>query len=157
VDGGGRSRGWGHVVPIQPAAIGHGQVNVTNIAGFSAGTYSLFICTGGLTLGNRFLASARGGFNYNFDTHTPGTVKLLVSLPAPPSFGNISLNGTNLIFSGSNGTPFVNYYGLAATKLTTPLKNWLRIATNQFDANCGFSFTNGVDAGTPQNFHRLQQ
>ena len=134
-----------------------GQLTITNSGGFGAGSYTLFTCAGTLSFGNLAVASAPAGYNYSFDTSTPGQVKLVVSLPAPPSFGSISLSGTNLIFSGSNGTPFVNYYMLAATNLTTPATNWIRIATNQFDANGGFSFTNGMDTRALQNYYRLQQ
>ncbi len=133
-----------------------GQLQITNAVGFGPGSYPLFTCSGALDLGNLVLAAAPAGYNYSFDTSSPVMVKLVVSLPAPPNFGNINLTGTHLVFSGSNGAPFMNYYVLGATNLMTPLTNWTRIATNQFDANGAFSFTNGVDAGTPQNFYRLQ-
>jgi autotransporter-associated beta strand protein len=134
-----------------------GSLVISNAPGFGAGVYPLFNYAGALNLGSLVLASAPAGYNYTFNTNTPGQVKLVVSLPAPPSFGNISLSGTNLIFSGSNGTPLGNYFVLAATNLLTPLTNWTRVATNQFDANGGFNFTNGIGAGTPQNFYRLQE
>jgi len=134
-----------------------GLLQVTNTAGFGAGTYTLFTSSGSLNLGNFVLTTAPAGYQYSFNTNTPGTVKLVVSIDAPPTFGNIRLDGSQLIFSGSNGTPFLNYYVLAATNLTTPLTNWLRIATNQFDANGGFLFTNAIGNGATQNFYRLQQ
>ena len=134
-----------------------GRLQVTNTAGFGAGTYTLFTCSGSLIMGNLPLAAAPAGFQYSFNTNTPGMVKLVVSIDAPPTFGNIRLDGSQLVFSGSNGTPFLNYYVLAATNLITPLTNWLRIATNQFDANGEFLFTNPIVNGVTQNFYRLQQ
>ena len=134
-----------------------GRLQVTNTAGFGAGTYTLFTCSGSLIMGNLLLAAAPAGFQYSFNTNTPGMVKLVVSIDAPPTFGNIRLDGSQLVFSGSNGTPFLNYYVLAATNLITPLTNWLRIATNQFDANGEFLFTNPIVNGVTQNFYRLQQ
>lgn len=134
-----------------------GQLHITNAAGFGPGSYPLFSCAGALDLGNLTLAAAPLGYNYQFDTNTPGVVKLVVSSPTPPSFSNITLNGTTLVFSGSNGAPSGIYYVLAATNLMAPLTSWLPIATNQFDANGAFSFTNTIGIGTPQNFYRLQQ
>jgi hypothetical protein len=134
-----------------------GQLQVTNTAGFGVGAYPLFTCSGALNLGNLVLASAPAGYNYSFNTNTPGVVKLIVAPTTPPNFGSISLNGTNLVFSGSNGVPLGNYFVLTTTNLITPLTNWTRVATNQFDANGGFSFTNGIGAGVLQDFYRLQQ
>ena len=50
-----------------------------------------------------------------------------------------------------------SYFVLNATNLTTPLTNWTRVATNQFEAYGGFSFTNGISAEARQSFYRLQQ
>ena len=134
-----------------------GQLKVTNAGGFGAGSYPLFTCAGALNLAGLVLASAPAGFNYSFDTNTPGTVKLVVAPTAPPSFGSLFLSGTNLVFSGSNGVPLGNYFVICTTNLDTPLTNWTRVATNQFDAGGGFIFTNGISAGALQNFYQLQQ
>ena len=134
-----------------------GQLQVTNAAGFGVGAYPLFTCSGALNLGSLVLASAPAGYNYSFNTSTPGVVKLIVAPTTPPTFGNLNVSGASLVFSGSNGTPLGNYFVLATTNLATPPTNWTRVATNQFDANGGFTFTNGIGVGAVQNFYRLQQ
>ena len=129
-----------------------GQLTVTNAPGFGAGAYTLFTCGGSLTFDNLVFASAPAGYNYSFNTNTPGVVKLIVAPTTPPSFGNVISSGTNLVFSGGNGVPLGNYFVLASSNLL----NWSSIATNQFDAYGGFVFTTNVIPGWPQNFFRLQ-
>ena len=134
-----------------------GTLNVTNLAGFGVGAYTLFTYGGALSLGTVTLGTKPAGYNYSIYTNTPGAVKLIVAPTTPPKFGAVSLNGTNLNFSGTNGVPLGNFYLICSTNLTMPLANWTRVATNQFDAGGGFNFTNGVNAGSPQQFYRLQQ
>ena len=64
--------------------------------------------------------------------------------------------GNNLIFSGTGGTPAAQYYILASTNLALPLADWTRLATNKFDANGNFSYTNGVGKNTPREFFILK-
>lgn len=128
-----------------------GQLQVTNAAGFGAGTYPLFTY-GTLALGNLVIASAPAGYNYIISTNTPGVVKLIVAPTAPPLFGNVNLSAGTLTLSGSNGVPLGNYF----VQQSSNLVNWISLATNQFDANGGFNFTTNAPAGAPQNFFRLQ-
>jgi len=58
--------------------------------------------------------------------------------------------------SGTNGIPNGNYYVLDSTNLALPLPNWTLMATNVFDANGDFTFTNAIDPNTPQLFYLLQ-
>lgn len=76
--------------------------------------------------------------------------------PPPPVFGSIAFDGTELVFSGANGTSDGIYYVLAATNPRVPAANWMRLATNQFDDGGAFRFTNAVSPGAPQQFYRLQ-
>lgn len=65
-------------------------------------------------------------------------------------------NGTNFVFTGSNGNAGAPYYVLTSTNLGLPLSNWMVIATNNFDGNGDFIFTNPADPATPQTFYILQ-
>lgn len=58
--------------------------------------------------------------------------------------------------SGTGGVANATYYLLVTTNLGTPLTNWLRLLTNQFDASGNFNFTNVPDAGAGQQFYLLQ-
>jgi autotransporter-associated beta strand protein len=132
-----------------------GQLTVTNTAGFGPGSYPLFTCGGAMNLGNLVLASAPGGYNYSFDTNTPGVLKLVVALPTPPVIGQTVLTGAGqLVLSGSGGTPGAAYYVLASTNLAAAVANWTRVCTNQFDATGNFYFTNTACTNA-QSFYRL--
>jgi len=58
--------------------------------------------------------------------------------------------------SGTNGAASNPYYVLASTNVALPLSNWSRIATNSFDVNGHFAFTNSLIPAMPQRFYRLQ-
>ncbi|HSU57200.1 MAG TPA: autotransporter-associated beta strand repeat-containing protein, partial [Candidatus Dormibacteraeota bacterium] len=86
--------------------------------------------------------------------NSSGTIKVAGILQ--PRFAGISVTGTNLIMSGSNGTAFNNYYVLASTNVTLPRGTWPRIATNSFDAAGNFRFTNAIIPTIPQRFYQIQ-
>jgi autotransporter-associated beta strand protein len=85
---------------------------------------------------------------------TSGTIK--VGFGSVPRFGGVSLTGTNLVMRGSNGIPSGTYYVLASANVALPLANWTSIATNAFDANGNFVFTNAVKASIPKQFYLLK-
>jgi fibronectin-binding autotransporter adhesin len=84
---------------------------------------------------------------------TSGTIR--VASGAVPRFSGIALVGTNLIMSGSNGVPSGTYYVLTTTNVASPLASWTPTATNTFDSNGSFVFTNAVSPSTPKRFFRL--
>jgi len=85
-----------------------------------------------------------------------GTVGIIkVASGGAPRFGGVALVGTNLVMSGSNGVPSQTYRVLASTNIALPVANWTPIATNSFDANGNFVFTNSVKASIPKQFYRL--
>jgi hypothetical protein len=121
-------------------------------------------------------ANSIGGAGYNFTLGSlpPGNVVygrylsnnvagLSVDLvitnatPAPPPrFDAVTLSGTNLVLSGTNGVPGWPYVVLTATNVLQPVSQWRRMATNYFDAAGNFRFTNAPDPNVPQAFYRLQ-
>jgi hypothetical protein len=95
------------------------------------------------------------GLTWNANSlNTAGTISVVIA--TAPVFGPISISGGRLVFSGTGGVGGGTYYLLDATNLATPLTNWMRLLTNQFDAAGNFNFTNPVGPNAPQNFYRLQ-
>jgi hypothetical protein len=87
-----------------------------------------------------------------------GTVTFSTNaVPAPVwAFNSAMISGTNLVLSGA-GHPGGTYRVLASTNLALPTPNWMRIATNTFDAFSGaFNFTNAIDPNRRQLFYFLQ-
>ena len=137
-----------------------GTLNITNAAGFTATNYILFTYSGSLT--NTPVLGAKPVINsyiYRLDTNTAGQVKLVVAVPSPPNFGNIRVangGGGSFVMSGTGGVTNGTYYVLASTNLALPLNQWTPVATNPFDGNGNFAFTNTPAANSPQMFYRLQ-
>lgn len=85
----------------------------------------------------------------------PAVLTVLMS----PSFASIipANDGSgSFILSGGGGTNNFTYYVLTSSNLVTPLNLWTPIATNQFDNQGQFIFTNIPPTNTPQLFYILQ-
>jgi autotransporter-associated beta strand protein len=77
------------------------------------------------------------------------------TLPQPVITTTTILNGTNLVFSGTNGTVGATYYVLTSTNLILPLSSWTPIFTNTFITGGAFSVTNAISLSVPQRFYIL--
>jgi hypothetical protein len=75
----------------------------------------------------------------------------------PLSFGNIhAATSDSFILNGTGGASNGTYYVLISSNLLTPLDQWTYIATNQFDSQGDFIFTNTAQTNAPQLFYLLQ-
>jgi autotransporter-associated beta strand protein len=77
------------------------------------------------------------------------------TLPKPVITTTTILNGTNLVFSGTNGTVGVTYNVLTSTNLVLPISSWTPIFTNTFITGGAFSITNLISPSVPQRFYIL--
>jgi len=84
---------------------------------------------------------------------TSGTIK--VASGSVPRFVGVALVGTDLVMRGSNGPALGTYRVLASANVASPVSIWTPIATNSFDANGNFIFTNSVKASIPKQFYLL--
>jgi glucose/arabinose dehydrogenase len=82
-------------------------------------------------------------------------IQRIISTNTAPIFTGLVISGDNIIFTGTNGPPGGNYYVLTSTNLLAPGTNWSRIATNSFDSNGNFNFTNSFNL-VSNLFYRLQ-
>jgi hypothetical protein len=78
----------------------------------------------------------------------------LFSVPSP-QITFAAMSGNTFTFQGTNGTPGWTYYVLGATTLQLPLAGWRVIATNSFDSQGCFSFTNSIVPGATEGFYAL--
>jgi len=134
-----------------------GALNVTNSSGtdYTAGeSFKLF--TAGNYAGSfasLVLPPLTGNLVWNTNyLKKSGTVS--VAVYQPPVIEALAVNASGLVISGTGGIAGWMYYVLATTNLTIP--RWTPVATNQFDANGNFNFTNVINASAPQTFYRLQ-
>ncbi len=86
---------------------------------------------------------------------TNGTLKV-VTITFQSHIDAVTLAASNLVFSGSGGTVGGAYRVLASTNLFVPMSEWTPVASNFFDLNGGFAFTNAVTAGFPDWYYTLQ-
>lgn len=86
---------------------------------------------------------------------TSGILTVVSSGVLQPGISSISLSGTNLIISGTNGTAGGQYNLLETTNLTLPLASWTVLPTNTFPAQI-FSITNVVNPHAPQSYFMIR-
>lgn len=142
-------------VVVSGALTSGGTLHITNVAGFGPGTYTLF------TFGSRSgslptLGSIPAGYACTLLTDGAGQLRLSVVVDAHPEFDSVAPGGNGLVFGGSGGTAWGNYYLLASTNVALPLANWTRLRTNTFDAAGNFLFTNPITPGVPGQYYRLR-
>jgi hypothetical protein len=97
----------------------------------------------------------------SFYLHTNGSSLVLSftnNLPAVvlPVAVNIAAGANGFVFSGSNGSSGRQFYLLASTNLALPFNQWTSVATNNFDSNGNFIFTNPANDAALQTFYLLQ-
>ena len=85
------------------------------------------------------------------------------------SVAQFYLPGTSPVLVGARGAgadhfrvgfsyaPGIDFSVRASANIGLPLSNWPALATNLFDANGQFSFTNAINPALRQQFYRIQQ
>ena len=137
-----------------------GTLVVTNISGAvtNGQSFQLFVATNGYSgtfSGGVTLPSATG-LTWTNTLAVNGTITAgVVSGPAAqPYITSVSLSGTSLVISGTNGTAGLQFVVLTSTNLVLPLSQWTPVVTNTFTGG-NFSVTITVDPSAPQNFYYL--
>jgi len=65
-----------------------------------------------------------------------------------PQIGSIKVFGSDVVLTGSGGTPGVAYSVLISSNVSLPMSSWTTLPGNNFDGNGNFNFTNGVSGST---------
>jgi hypothetical protein len=109
-----------------------------------------------------FTSVAGPGATYSFDPST-GVLTVTSIVVGPGTFTNktgitsFSLNGANIVITGTNGQAGDAYYLLQSTNVALPLSQWKVAATNVLSAGGNYTFigTNVVVPGSGQQFYLL--
>ncbi len=139
-----------------------GTLVVTNISGtLAAGnTFQLFRA-GAIngTFTSNSLPPLGAGLSWETDNLSEdGTLSVIAAITAPgtnASITSVSLFGSNLLVHGTNNNvPNTNfhYVVLSSTDLTVPMSNWIALATNTFNADGTFDYTNPIAPGSPRQY-----
>jgi len=80
-----------------------------------------------------------------------------ITVYPPLTLTGISLSGTNLMLTGTNGVFGLTYSVLTSTNLALPLSQWTPLATNTWSANGHFNLTvtNALNPPVPSRFYLL--
>jgi len=147
------------VLGANTLAYGGGILVVSNTAGtlaagdsftlFSAGSY-----TG--AFGSVSPATPGPGLAWNLAGLTNGVLSVVTGVtPSAPKLTTITISGSNVILSGTNGTVSGPYHVLSSTNLTLPLNQWLRLTNSTFDSQGNFIITNPVSG--PVEFYLIEE
>ncbi|HEV2320653.1 MAG TPA: hypothetical protein VGV18_12930 [Verrucomicrobiae bacterium] len=118
-----------------------------------AGMSALTIVTSTSTPANHYALDVIGTTAGLSHTNAVGFV---VVPPSQPRITRVGWSGPTLTFSGTNGRADGTYYVLSTTDLALPRNQWSVIATNIFDSEGDFNFTN-LSAPLPtQMFYMLK-
>jgi hypothetical protein len=107
-----------------------------------------------------FLTATDPGIGFTFNSRSFGTTTarpfLEISAAPVPGITGISLSGTNVILSATNGAAGGTYFVLATTNLSSLPNQWTPVATNVLNANGNFTITATNASAPPQQFFILQ-
>lgn len=136
-----------------------GTLNVTHIGTDDLAAGDRFFLFDGTPYVGAFttlnLPPLGSGLSWRNNLSMDGSIEVIAA-PSPGFASIVVQSGTNVVISGTNGTPNAAYAVLAATNVALPAASWVSIATNQFNASGQFSFTNRIVPGIPQRFFRLR-
>lgn len=118
-------------------------------------TFTLFSATTHNGNFANIVGSPGPGLKYTF---TNGVLGVAVGIKPVPHITSVSLSGTTLTISGTNGADSGQYVLLGSTDVALPLSQWTPLLTNYFDVygNINLS-TNIVNLALPQEFYILSQ
>jgi autotransporter-associated beta strand protein len=136
-----------------------GILQLTNLAGsFAAGdNFKLFYAasySGAFTNITPVIPAINLGWSTNTLT-SDGTLRIMDIPTPPPTISGFVLDRGNFVMSGRNGVAGWPYCILTSTNVELPLGNWSRLATNRFDVQGAFSYTNSLPSALRQ-FYLLQ-
>lgn len=89
------------------------------------------------------------------------TLNLVVTVAPPPQlhFTSISIKGSTLTFSATNGQDGSPFTLFESTNLLLPISQWTPVFTNSLDSNGAISLStnNVINPGTPQEFFLIEE
>jgi fibronectin-binding autotransporter adhesin len=144
------------VINGAPNNTGTGTLTVNNLGPALIAGQKFYLFDQPLPNGGSLTIVPPAGVVFTNNLALDGSLTVVSSQPPPPpQITSVSLSGTNLVISGTNGMAGEPYNLLTTTNLTLPLSQWTVLPTNTFSSG-NFSITNPVDPGTPRNFYILR-
>jgi hypothetical protein len=100
---------------------------------------------------NQSFTNTAAGYGYQLNG------VLVESMPSntPAMFATISINGSNISFTGASGPANGVYWVLTSTNLVAPLSMWTPVLCNSFNAAGAFSNSMPINTAQSARFYRL--
>jgi len=102
------------------------------------------------------IVPAQPGPNLAWDTSQLASGLLGVLYAPQPDIVSCVQSGSNLLISGTNGTPGQSYQILNSTNVALPFSQWTTNTSGHFDGSGNFSFSVTVDKNGPQRFYGVK-
>jgi autotransporter-associated beta strand protein len=103
------------------------------------------------------IVPATAGPGLRWDTTALAASGMLRIVAAPvPHFVGLVFWTNSVVIHGTGGETNGSYFVLTSTNVALSLSQWTHSATNRYDANGNFIFTNTVVPNAPQSFYILQ-
>jgi autotransporter-associated beta strand protein len=131
---------------------GTGSVIITNL-GSSLAVGDRFVLFNQPVIGGSSMSVTGSGVVWSNSLAVDGSVSVASLVVPHPVINSVSLAGSNIIISGTNGAAGSPCYLLSSTNLALPLAQWTPVSTNAFDGSGNFSITNAIAPGSPQQFY----
>jgi autotransporter-associated beta strand protein len=135
-----------------------GTLTLTNVSAgnYAAGnSFKLFNAATNSGLFTSIGPDPGSGLAWDTSQLSNGILKVVSTGGQQPVITHISLSGTNIIISGTNGQAGAQYHLLTTTNLSVPTLQWTVLPPGTFPA-ANFSITNPVTPGAKQSFYRIR-
>ena len=138
-----------------------GVLNVPNQSGTltTSDSFLLFSTPGSGAFTSIVPATPGTGLLWNTNTlTTDGTLRIVSAVKPVPTITGISLSGTTLNLTATNGAAGGQYVLLQSTNAVLPLAQWMPVLTNHFDNSGNLNLsTNIVNPNNPRAYYILSQ
>jgi hypothetical protein len=141
-----------------------GTLVLTNLSGSLAtgDSFQFFSATAGYSGAFANVSPSRPGYpgfglawNLN-NLAVNGTISIVgAPVPASPKITGVSLSGTTLMISGTNGVANEPFVLLESTNLAAGPVGWVSVSTNTFDGSGKFDVSIDTTQGDTQEFFTL--
>jgi autotransporter-associated beta strand protein len=136
----------------------YGTLTVTNTGTDALTNGDKFTLFSAASFGSAFtsvtLPPLANGLAWSNSLATDGSIQVVLA-PTIPSLVGVALTGTNLNLTGTNGSPNAQFVVLTSTNIVTPVTNWTRLLTNNFNVGGSFNLNFAVPTNRPQQYFRL--
>jgi hypothetical protein len=152
-----------NVVATTITTSGTTTLTMGSLFGTSVGTYPLISYTGTDPYSSLTFTALPAGYTGTFiDNSNADRIDLhLTVVPAPPSaarFASVSISGSTLTFSATNGPDNGTFTLVESTNLLLPISQWTPVFTNSFNSSGDVNLsTNVVSSQNPIEFYLLEE